>query len=183
MTASTLVIIDMQHVFCDPQSQWAVPAYRQAEANILRLMAHHRGSLVCTKFVRDPAESGSWHDYYQRWDECREAPDSAVWDLTFQPQQAYSTVTCSTFSKWGDELAALTEQSSELLICGVATDCCVLATALGAVDAGKRVTIVHDACAGTNAQVHSEALSVMGMLAPMVKIVSTDELISEAGAA
>ncbi|UKA60629.1 isochorismatase family protein [Arthrobacter sp. FW306-2-2C-D06B] len=37
----------------------------------------------------------------------------------------------------------------EIILTGVATDFCILATALGASDAGRYVTVVEDACSGS----------------------------------
>ena len=34
-----------------------------------------------------------------------------------------------------------------IAVCGVATECCVLSTVLGAIDAGRFVRLVTDACA------------------------------------
>ncbi len=46
----------------------------------------------------------------------------------------------------GDWLAA--ERIDEVLVCGLATDYCVKATAIDAVGAGLRTTVVEDACRG-----------------------------------
>jgi nicotinamidase-related amidase len=63
-----------------------------------------------------------------------------------------------------------------LIVCGVATDCCVLSTVLGAVDAGRAVTLVADACAGATVEAHDQAIALMAMLSPMVDIVTADDL-------
>jgi nicotinamidase-related amidase len=61
-------------------------------------------------------------------------------------------------------------------MCGVATECCVLGTALGAADAGRQVTVVSDACAGATEKLHRQAMTVLEQLAPLVRVATSDEL-------
>ncbi|QUW17811.1 cysteine hydrolase [Agrococcus sp. Marseille-Q4369] len=172
-----LVVIDMQQIFRDPASQWATGGYEAAAERIRALVDAAEGPVIWTRFVRDPAEPGSWRAYYERWDECRDEPDSPAWDLTMPVADEHAVLSLPTFSKWGDELAALTAEHPELVVCGVATDCCVLSTVLGAVDAGKAITVVTDACAGATDEAHDQAVALMGMLAPMVRLAETAELV------
>ncbi len=176
---ATLVIIDMQEIFRSPQSQWGVPTYDSAAQNVTRLTDRFRGSVVWTRFVRDPEESGSWRQYYDRWSGCRATPESAEWDVTMPIESSDRTLTLPTFSKWGSELAQLSAGSERLVVCGVATECCVLSTVLGAVDAGKHVVVVTDACAGATDEAHDQAMAVMSLLSPMVTLATTDEAIGE----
>lgn len=58
------------------------------------------------------------------------------------------------------------------------TDCCVLATALGAADAGRYVTVVKDAFAGQSDAAQDQALNLMQLLSPMTTIVKSEACIS-----
>ena len=174
-SGATLVVVDMQQIFRSADSQWAVADYDEAAAHIEQLLAAHAGPVVWTKFVRDEQEDGAWRAYYDRWSECRLAPDSPQWDLTRPARPGDATLTLPTFSKWGPELARLAGDGP-LIVCGVATDCCVLSTVLGAVDAGRAVTLVADACAGATVEAHDQAIALMAMLSPMVDIVTADDL-------
>ncbi len=58
-------------------------------------------------------------------------------------------------------------------MCGVSTDCCVLATALAAVDGGAHVRVVADACAAKSAEIHEQALQIMAARAPQLALVTT----------
>lgn len=171
-----LLIIDMQKIFEEKDSQWFCSEYARAEAVLAPIAENFRGKVVWTRFVRDENEMGSWHDYYQRWDRCREAPESEMWDLTMKVRPDDLILTRSTFSKWDAELAEMTLDTELLLVGGVATDCCVLGTVLGAVDAGRKVTVIRDGCAGASRTAHDKALSLMGMLSPMVNIKQSNEL-------
>lgn len=59
------------------------------------------------------------------------------------------------------------------MLTGVSTDCCVVSTALAAADAGARVTIAADACAGSTAENHAAALTVMGLYPPQLTVSDT----------
>lgn len=173
-----LVVIDMQQIFRDPASQWVTGGYDAAAERIRLLVDAAEGPVIWTRFVRDPSEPGAWRAYYERWDECRDGADSPVWDLTMPVRDEHAVVSLPTFSKWGGELAELTAEHPELVVCGVATDCCVLSTVLGAVDAGKAITVVTDACAGATDEAHDQALALMGMLSPMVRLARTADVVA-----
>lgn len=170
-----LVVIDMQQAFRRP-GQWHVPRFDEAAARIGRLI-EVIGDPLFTRFVPDPAEQGSWGAYYDRWDAMRLPPDDAVWDMALPGYEDGATLDLPTFGKWGEAMAACVPVGGELILTGVATDCCVLATGLAAVDAGRFVTIVTDACAGQNDGAHDGAVAMMGLLAPMVRLVSCDGLL------
>ncbi|MGO4533511.1 isochorismatase family protein [Leifsonia sp. 2MCAF36] len=136
-------------------------------------------TVVWTRFVRDPQELGGWREYYDRWNKCRSAPESTDWDLTLPIRAEDHLLSLPTFSKWGAELAAITAGEDHIIVCGVATDCCVLSTVFGAIDAGKSVTVVTDACAGVTDEAHQQAISLLDLLSPMVTLATTDEMITQ----
>ena len=79
------------------------------------------------------------------------------------------------FGKWGPELAGRVG-GDDIVLAGVSTDCCVISTALPAADAGTRIRLVTDACAGATDVSHEQALAVMDLYAPLIELVTTDEL-------
>lgn len=166
---AALVVIDMQRIFQEPQSQWFVSNYQDVEQNVRKLRDSFE-QVIWTRFVRDPQEHGVWADYYNRWNECREEPKSDRWNITVPLQGNEQVLSLPTFSKWGAELARMTEGYQHLVVAGVATDCCVLSTVLGAVDAGKHVTVVSDACGGATPRAHDQALELMELLSPMLAV-------------
>ncbi|WP_411731402.1 cysteine hydrolase family protein [Paeniglutamicibacter sp.] len=172
-----LVVIDMQRIF-RRKGDWHVPRYDEAAAGIIRLAAALPAPIM-TRFVRDPLEEGAWEAYYDRWDSTRLTREDSAWDLELPGLDSGQTLDLSTFGKWGPRLEALVPVGHEIVLTGVATDCCVLSTALAAVDAGRFVTVVSDACAGQNDTSHDGALAMLALLAPMIRIVSTQELLDE----
>lgn len=96
--------------------------------------------------------------------------DSPSWDLTLPAEDGAPVISLPTFSKWGPELERAVGPGTSLVMCGVATDCCVLATAYAAADSGRSVTVVSDACAGATDDAHEQAIALLGMLDPMIVI-------------
>jgi nicotinamidase-related amidase len=65
-----------------------------------------------------------------------------------------------------------------MVLTGVATDCCVLSTALGALDAGRFVTVVSDACAAVSDEAQQQTLALLQLLSPMCEVVTSRELLA-----
>ena len=170
-----LVVVDLQHAFTDPSSSWYADGSAAAATVVAGLIEDFAGRAVMTRFVRDPAEQGAWRDYYDAWPQFRVPPEDPVWDLSLPVAPGVPVVDEPTFGKWGPALAAVVGEA-DLVVCGVATECCVLATAVAAADAGRRVTVVADACAGGTPQSHRAALDLLGANAPLITVVTSAEL-------
>jgi nicotinamidase-related amidase len=170
-----LVVIDMQRAFRQ-QGEWHVPRYDEAARTIGRLVASGWEPIL-TRFVPDPAEEGAWSSYYDRWQSMRLDPGDPLWHIDLPGVDGSGSVDLPTFSKWGEALADRIPVGEELILTGVATDCCILATALGAADAGRYVTVVQDACAGQSDAAHDQALNLLELLSPMVNVVTSDSFL------
>jgi nicotinamidase-related amidase len=188
-----LVVIDMQHVFTG-DSPWAAPRFAEASAAIGRLLPRFRGRTVLTRFVAPERPTGAWVPYYRDWPFALVPDADPLYALT-EPFATLAAggapvVTLPTFGKWGTSLQAATDTVTEtvtdtrtdaeaepqrphLVLTGVSTDCCVLSTALAAADAGVRVTVVAEACAGASDADHARALDAMRLYAPLVAVVDT----------
>ena len=170
-----LVVVDMQRAFRQP-GEWHIPRYDEAARTITRLAASGLEPLI-TRFIPDPAEEGSWSSYYDRWQSMRLNPADPTWHIELPGIAARGSIDLPTFSKWGEALADLIPAGDEVILTGVATDCCILATALGAADAGRYVTVVEDACAGQSDAAHDQALSLLQLLSPMINVVKSETLL------
>ena len=84
-------------------------------------------------------------------------------------------VDAPTFGKHGARLETLAGPERTIVLCGVATECCVISTALPAVDAGMRVRVVRDACAGATSAGHEAALTVMAGYEGQLAITTVEE--------
>ncbi|WP_309146388.1 MULTISPECIES: cysteine hydrolase [unclassified Curtobacterium] len=171
-----LVVIDMQHVFTG-DSPWAAPRYAEASAAVERLLPRFRDRTVLTRFVAPEHPSGAWQPYYRDWPFALVPDADPLYALT-EPFAALAAggapvVTVPTFGKWGTDLRRVTGEQPHLVLTGVSTDCCVLSTALAAADAGVRVTVVAEACAGASDDDHARALDAMRLYAPLVTVVDS----------
>lgn len=176
---AALVVIDMQEVFARPPSPWASPDYPRALAGVRRLLPAFAGRTVLTRYVAPAVPDGAWHAYFDQWPFALVPHDDPLYDLADLADVARAgapVVTRTTFGKWGPELAEATAHAGELVLTGVATDCCVISTALAAADAGRRVLVVDDACAGSTPENHERALDVMRLYAPLIEVTTVAAL-------
>ncbi len=175
-----LVVIDAQEVFADPASPWAVPRFAEVAGPIERL-ADASARVCFTRFVVPGEPTGSWVPYYRRWSfaaASEGAQERFALAAPFRARpDAATTLDRPAFGKWDAELAGRLAAGDELVLCGVATDCCVLATAVAAVDAGAQVRLVADACAGADDAAHERAVALLGPFAPQLTLTTlADEL-------
>jgi nicotinamidase-related amidase len=166
-----LVAIDLQRVFADPGSGWAT-AGLDAVAAALPAVAERFDAVVFTRFVAPAEPTGAWVDYYREWPWALRPPSDPLWDLVVDPGDA-PVVDASTFGKWGPVLAHLVDGAHTVALCGVSTDCCVLSTALAAADAGVRVEVLADLCAGATPADHDRALAAMALYGPLITVTSS----------
>ena len=178
VSSPLLVVVDMQHVFRDPESPWATPGFDEIVEPIDKLVGAFGDRVVFTRYRAPEHPEGSWVAYFELWSEVTK-PERRRWMDLVEPwaSRRPRTLEKESFSKWGPELRDLAGESKTLVLCGVATDCCVISTALPAADDGMFVRIVADACRGATADAHAHALAIMGGYAPQI-VVSTvgDEL-------
>lgn len=171
-----LVVVDMQRVFGDPGSPWATPGFDELIEPIEALVAASGERFIFTRFVLPDRIEGSWKPYYETWADVTR-PERSGWFRLAEPWGSRGLVTLDKprFSKWGPELEALAGSERSLALCGVATDCCVVATALAAADAGMYVRVVGDACRGIDEAAHARAIELMAGFAPQIEVTSVGE--------
>lgn len=180
---SWLVVIDMQRVFADPESPWATPGFGDVLANNRALIVAFGHRVVFTRFVSPPSPEGAWVDYYRQWPFALAAADDPIYDLVESlPHAGHPVVSRATFGKYDElpgSIGEVTDHARTLVLTGVSTDCCVLSTALAAADAGVRVEVVADACAGLGPDDHQRALTAMSLYAPLISVTSTADVLGE----
>ena len=161
--------IDMQRLFA-PGSPWASPWIERILPMVAAIAAHRPERTLFTRFVpprRAEDMPGTWQRYYRRWPMMtREALDPSMIELlpplgSFAPPAAI--VDKSTYSAFSVQavLAWLREREADgVIVTGAETDVCILATILGAVEWGYRVTIVTDAICSSWDPGHDALLSL-----------------------
>lgn len=159
--------IDMQRVFLEP-GPWYAAAGLTILPAIRRLLDHAPDKAIFTRFItaeRASAARGSWRRYYRHWHAVtRDELGADALDL--YPDLAPYAAGCRVFDKAThdafDDAAFAghveTLEPSALVLSGVETDVCVLATAMSAVDLGYRTVIAVDAVTSSVAESHRACL-------------------------
>jgi nicotinamidase-related amidase len=184
MERSWFAIIDMQNIFATPGQWWGCPKFASILAPIQALAAAFGAQTLLTRFVAGSHHPGSWGPYYQEFPFAN-VPDSSPLYAIVDPLQPLiasdNTVTRTKFNKWGDAidgLRAKTGATPTLFLAGVATDCCVLSTAIAAAEAGAFVTVILDACAGSSDAGQAAAEQIFKGYAPLIQISDTQTVLS-----
>ena len=177
--APWLVVIDPQEIFASHRSPWGSPMFPTAFANIRRLADVAGDRVVVTRWLPTADRRTSWGDYFAAWPFADVAADDPLYALVpeARPLSPAPTLDAPTFGKWGALAAFLPRTargSAPSVRTGVSTGCCVLSTALAAADAGARVTIAADACAGSDPENHAAALRIMGLYPPQLTVADTE---------
>jgi nicotinamidase-related amidase len=172
-----LLVIDMQRVFADPASPWAVGQFDEVLAPIETLIAAYAGRVIATRYISPQPPVGSWSGYFEKFASLLLPAEDKAWDLMLAEHLSYRTETRATFGKWDSRVAAVLGSDAPIAVCGVATECCVLATVLAAIDDGRSVRVVADACAGSSPLIHEQTLSLLSTFEPLVQITRSDEIL------
>lgn len=172
-----LLVIDMQRAFADPPSPWAAPDFYKALPQVERLVAAYRSRVVLTRYVAPWPLTGAWIPYFELFPTVLRPGDDPIWDLVLEVGEGAAVETRTTFSKWDGAMAARVGPASRIAVCGVATECCVLGTVLGAVDSGRFVRVITDACAGGVPGGHEQALAILAGFAPLLSLVTTNSVL------
>lgn len=148
---AALLVVDAQNGFVNEHSQHVIPA-------IVDLTSRWATTGRPTVFTRYWNYTGSPYENLIGWRALYGPPDTDIVEdlLPFTSQAGARLLDKTTYTALTDEgLALLTELDvTELVICGIATDACVLKTALDAFEQGYVPWVVRDAVA-SNATRHS----------------------------
>ncbi|MFK5647219.1 cysteine hydrolase family protein [Ornithinimicrobium sp. LYQ121] len=171
-SAPWLVVVDAQRIFADPASEWYAPRFAETVEPIRELVAAHEGRVVQTRWVPPHVKHGSWIPYFETFPFADRSQYDPIFDIVEEIAELHlpHTVSEPTFGKWGEQLRSVTGADAHLVLAGVATDCCVLSTALAAADAGCTVEVVAAACAGSGDEAHERALQAMRLYAPQITV-------------
>ena len=159
MTAP-LLIIDVQAGFIND-------ATRHIPARVEALAADY-AAVIVTRFVNPP---GSVHRRFIHWH--RFAPGSADTALAFDPPPGADIVEKTAYSCVDDAFLARLNAlaAEEVHICGIATDNCVLCSAVDLFEAGIRPVVLADACGSHGgAEFHRWAVEIL------VRLIGADQV-------
>lgn len=182
------VVIDMQRMFAEP-TEWHVPTLGQVLPPILALANRHPAATFFTRFMTptDPRSvPAGWGRYYERWRSMvRDRMEGTLLELVeplralAQPAQVFDKTTYSAFGCLQFVAALAQRHVQSLVLTGVETDVCVLATALAAVDRGHDVTIAADAVTSWSLAGHRATLdSVLSRFDQQLRIAPVHDILA-----
>jgi nicotinamidase-related amidase len=180
--------VDMQQMF-DAGTPWATRWLRMVLPQVVRLCEAGAERTIFTRFI--PARSsddarGAWRQYYRQYEEMTlRQIDPHLLELVpelglFVPPA--KIVDKKTYSPWLPRtrlLETLLEGKIDtIVVSGGETDVCVLATVLGAVDAGFRVIIATDALCSSTDETHDAIIEFYRERLPaQIEAADTDEIV------
>ena len=151
-----LLVIDMQNVYTKGQ-EWACEEVEKAS------------QVIFTQYLATKHPEGVWKEY----NKVNAAVNADPWlnemMSEFLPYtKKYPVYTKSVYSSFViPQVRELAKHASRVVISGVVAECCVLSTALSAIDAGCKVIYLTDAVAGLNATSRKEAENILSYLSPL----------------
>ena len=182
------ICVDMQRMFAE-DTPWHVPWMQRVKDQVVEIAARHAKQTTFTRFVPPKTAAdrrGAWQTYYEKWWMMTRdhLPDELV-DVVPELRRLVPPAGIfdkASYSPWLDgrlDAELRREKVTSLVISGGETDVCVLATVLGAIDLGYRVTVIEDAvCSGAD-ETHDASLKVLGeRFSVQLELVSTEAFLA-----
>ena len=193
-THSALGVIDMQKFFmCDPKSPWNAPNLTSIVPNIHKLIrATTRAKTIFSRFeppVDWQDDAGNWKNYYHHsigvtLDHMDTTQGEIISDFDADLLSPLTTTlfktTASAFYADPFEQILRDRNTTFLILCGVETDYCVLATAIDAVSRGYCVIVPMDACNSSKGQAGQDAAqAIFERFGGQIWITDTNTLVTQ----
>lgn len=162
------VCVDMQRVFFEA-TEWRTPWAARILPAVLEIAARHASATVFTRFVPPPEPArapGRWRRYHARW--AHLTTEAGLLELApelqalLPPATRFDKTTYSAFADGRLHRLLRARDVRAVVVTGLETDVCVLATVLGAVDLGYRVVVARDAVCSSSDRSHDDLLDHYG---------------------
>jgi nicotinamidase-related amidase len=140
---AALVVVDMQNGFINERSCHVVPTI----VDLAERWERAGGAMIFTRYFNYP---NSPFERLVKWSLLQTSPETdIVADLAPQAERAVTIIDKKIYSLFNAEGATMIEQHgwTDLVFCGIATESCVLKSAVDAFELGYRPWIVTDASA------------------------------------
>jgi len=162
-----LLVIDLQVVVA-PGGPWELPAIEPVVDAVTWLVDHHDGPVLASRHVPVPDSPGTLGPFARQDDPTELTANAAelvpgLQHLTSVDKSSYSAFRCA-------EVREAAQRAGSVIVCGVETDCCVMATVYDLLDAGLRTTVVPEATTGPDPVSHDGALRTMARLSELVQV-------------
>ncbi|ESR27017.1 cysteine hydrolase [Lutibaculum baratangense] len=182
------VVIDMQRLFAEA-TEWHTPGLMEIVPPILRLVDHAPERSWFARFLvpeRPQDAPGRWRRYYERWSSLTlQAMDPALLDLVAplrdiaHPARLIDKTTYSIFTPEDTEARLRAAGADTLVLTGVETDVCVLASIFDAMERGFRVVLVADALTSSATNSHDAMFEhLFARMPEQIELATTDEVLA-----
>ena len=157
-----LVLIDLQKIFTDPSSPAFVPSWPAISVNVLKLVrifSERKLPVVATRHIHRNS-SGVIGNFFKRPLTASD-PLSELDDFASRLSGDTQGIEKDTFAAFADGLPYSLEGVDVVIVCGVQTQRCVLATAIDLHRFGKTPIVLVDGCAAQDEERHLHALEIL----------------------
>lgn len=168
-----LVVVDVQNGFVRDASKHVVPVIR----DLVERWYAGGGDVVFTRYLNFP---GSNFERLIHWSKLQASPEIDIVDeLAPLAQRATAVVDKTIYSLFNDEGTALVRERgwTDLYVCGIATESCVLKTAVDAFELDLTPWLLEDASAShAGDSVHQAGVLVTSRFIGKDQIIRTSDL-------
>lgn len=181
------VVVDMQRLFAEP-GEWHTAELAGITGTVARIAAERPERTLFSRFVtprNSDDANGQWKHYYRRWHSVT-GSQLAPGMLDLIPELSRIATKDAVIDKLGHSCfdspamqpALQRLGATGLIVTGVETDVCVLATVLDAIDLGLRVIIVEDGVASSSPEGHSAAMNaIYPRYDQQIEVLTADDLL------
>ena len=172
MNQAALIVVDMQNGFIGSRTEQIIPA---VEGLIMDWQKQNADNIVFTRFT---SLAGGQYERLIGWKRLQVEPETNLC-----PQiapLARNIINKNYYTAFTTELKELVSKQGwkTFGICGIATDSCVLKTAVDAFELGYTPYVLADACASHGGiEVHDAAIRLLGRFIGKNQIITSKEFI------
>lgn len=178
------VVVDMQELFRS-HPEWGTEALTTIIPPIRRLLTARPDNAWFSRFIparRADQASGTWQRFYRRWHSVTlDQLDPGQIDVVHELRPWAARVADKAgFSALGSaELQEAARAAGQVILSGVETDVCVMATAFDAMEAGLRVVLAVDALSSASQSCHAKALDILhDRFDEQIEIATVDQILA-----
>ena len=172
-----LVVVDMQNAYLEDQC-WACTRTTSCAQVVAGLIDDAVcDNVVFTEYLAPENPVGTWVTY----NEVNAEVNADEWlneiiDSLKPYAEKYPLYSKSTYSSFGNpDFKALMARAGRIVLAGVVSECCVVATAFDAIDTGTPVVYLTDACSGCSEENEQMIETLMCTFSPTHTAVMTSE--------
>jgi nicotinamidase-related amidase len=168
---TVLVVIDMQNGFLNDRSRHVIP-------RVIQTVEEFRKRDIPVVFTRFHNAPNSQYERLIGWTRLRSSPEVDL--INELEQYANVIIDKNVYSAFAPSFAQLVQEKgwTNIVLCGVATDGCVLKTAVDAFERELTPIIIEDACSShAGEEVHKAGLLLLGRFIGKRQIMGMEDVL------